>query len=451
MASNPKPLLIVDDDVGLLRQLRWAFSDHKVYPAGTRQEAIDIVRTEVIPVAIVDLGLPPDPDGASEGLATLSGILAAAPATKVIIATENETREHALRAIALGAYDFYQKPIDVDVLQLIVSRAQHMSGSREPQARRGRSRIPRRWHHSEQRGNAAVLRNVEKIAPTDVTVLLLGESGTGKELLAHAIHRMSARAHGPFVPINCAAIPETLLESELFGHEKGAFTGAVRLNVGKMESADHGTLFLDEIGDVPLAMQVKLLRFLQDQIVERVGGRKPIQVDVRIICATNQDLDRMMAEGRFREDLYYRLNEVAIRVPPLRERLGDAVFLASFFLRRFAAEYDRPVRGFGPGTLAALKDHSWPGNVRELENRVKRAVVMADGPLLSPNDLGLSTPDEEPQSLFIRAARARAEREVLQLALAQAGANLSKAAKLLGISRPTLYDLMQQHQIGVDM
>ena len=296
-----------------------------------------------------------------------------------------------------------------------------------------------------------VLRNVEKIAPTDVTVLLLGESGTGKELLAHAIHRMSARAHGPFVPINCAAIPETLLESELFGHEKGAFTGAVRLNVGKMESADHGTLFLDEIGDVPLAMQVKLLRFLQDQIVERVGGRKPIQVDVRIICATNQDLDRMMSEGRFREDLYYRLNEVAIRVPPLRERLGDAVFLASFFLRRFAAEYDRPVRGFGPGTLAALKDHSWPGNVRELENRVKRAVVMADGPLLSPNDLGLSTPDEEPQSLFIRAARARAEREVLQLALAQAGANLSKAAKLLGISRPTLYDLMQQHQIGVDM
>ena len=296
-----------------------------------------------------------------------------------------------------------------------------------------------------------VLRNVEKIAPTDVTVLLLGESGTGKELLAHAIHRMSARAHGPFVPINCAAIPETLLESELFGHEKGAFTGAVRLNVGKMESADHGTLFLDEIGDVPLAMQVKLLRFLQDQIVERVGGRKPIQVDVRIICATNQDLDRMMAEGRFREDLYYRLNEVAIRVPPLRERLGDAVFLASFFLRRFAAEYDRPVRGFGPGTLAALKDHSWPGNVRELENRVKRAVVMADGPLLSPTDLGLSTPGEEPQSLFIRAARARAEREVLQLALAQAGANLSKAAKLLGISRPTLYDLMQQHQIGVDM
>jgi len=453
MASHQKPLLIVDDDVGLLRQLRWAFSDHKVYSAGTRQEAIDLVKTEAIPVAILDLGLPPDPDGASEGLATLSEILAAAPATKVIIATGNETREHALRAIALGAYDFYQKPIDVDVLQLIVSRAQHMF-ELEAENRKLNEAAPASPVDGIIASSAEmlrVLRNVEKIAPTDVTVLLLGESGTGKELLARAIHRMSARAHGPFVPINCAAIPETLLESELFGHEKGAFTGAVRLNVGKMESADRGTLFLDEIGDVPLAMQVKLLRFLQDQIVERVGGRKPIQVDVRIICATNQDLDRMMSEGRFREDLYYRLNEVAIRVPPLRERLGDAAFLASFFVRRFTAEYDRPVRGFGPGALAALKDHSWPGNVRELENRVKRAVVMADGPLLSPTDLGLSTPGEEPQSLFIRAARARAEREVLQLALAQAGANLSKAAKLLGISRPTLYDLMQQHQIGVDM
>jgi two-component system NtrC family response regulator len=281
--------------------------------------------------------------------------------------------------------------------------------------------------------------------------LLLGESGTGKELLAQAVHKMSGRAREPFVPINCAAIPETLLETELFGHEKGAFTGAVRQNIGKIESADRGTLFLDEIGDVPLPMQVKLLRFLQDQIVERVGGRKPVQVDVRIICATNQDLDRMMAEGRFREDLYYRLNEVTIRVPPLRERIGDAVFLASFFLRRFATEYRRPVRGFGPAALAAIKDYPWPGNVRELENRVKRAVVMADASLLSPTDIGLSTPRDEPQSLGIRAARARAEREVLQMALAQAGSNLSKAAKLLGISRPTLYDLMQQHQIGLDV
>ena len=452
MPPNPKPLLLVDDDTGLLRQLRWAFSDHKVFPAGTRQEAIDFVRREPIPVAIVDLGLPPDPDGASEGLATLTDILAIAPATKVIIATGNETREHALRAIALGAYDFYQKPIDINVLQLIVSRAERLFELEDENRR-----LADASQNSPVDGIIAtspemlrVLRNIEKISPTGVTVLLLGESGTGKELLAQALHRMSRRSGGPFVPINCAAIPETLLESELFGHEKGAFTGAVRQNIGRIESADRGTLFLDEIGDVPLPMQVKLLRFLQDQIVERVGGRKPIQVDVRIVCATNQDLDRLMAEGRFREDLYFRLNEVTVRVPPLRERLGDTVVLASFFLRRFAVEYTRPVRGFAPAALAAIKDYPWPGNVRELENRVKRAVVMADAALLSPFDLGLSAQEEEPQSLGIRAARARAEREVLQLALAQAGSNLSKAAKLLGISRPTLYDLMQQHQIGLD-
>jgi len=452
MPPNAKPLLIVDDDTGLLRQLRWAFADHKVYPAGARQEAIDLVRKEAIPVAILDLGLPPDPDGASGGVATLTEILAIAPATKVIIATGNETREHALRAIALGAYDFYQKPIDIDVLRLIVSRAEHMYELEAENRRLAEGAAPSPVDGIIAGGSEMlrVLRNIEKIAPTNVTVLLLGESGTGKELLAQAIHKLSGRARAPFVPINCAAIPETLLESELFGHEKGAFTGAVKQNIGRIESADHGTLFLDEIGDVPLAMQVKLLRFLQDQIVERIGGRKPVQVDVRIVCATNQDLDHMMAEGSFREDLYYRLNEVTVRVPPLRERLGDAVVLASFFLRRFAAEYGRPVRGFASAALAAIKDHPWPGNVRELENRVKRAVVMADGPLLLATDLGLSAPGEEPQSLGIRAARARAEREVLQLALAQAGSNLSKAAKLLGISRPTLYDLMQQHQIGLD-
>jgi two-component system NtrC family response regulator len=295
-----------------------------------------------------------------------------------------------------------------------------------------------------------VLRNIEKLAPTDVAVLLLGESGTGKELLAHAIHKLSRRVDGPFVPINCAAIPETLLESELFGHEKGAFTGALKQTIGRIESAHRGTLFLDEIGDVPLPMQVKLLRFLQDQAVERVGGRRPIQVDVRIVCATNQDLDRMMAEGSFREDLFYRLNEVAIQIPALRERPADAVVLASFFLRRFAAEYGRTARGLAGSALTAIREHPWPGNVRELENRVKRAVVMTDGPLVSAADLDLSWPEEDVKSLDIRAARARAEREVIQLALTQTGSNLSKAAKLLGISRPTLYDLMQQHQLGVE-
>jgi two-component system NtrC family response regulator len=385
-------------------------------------------------------------------LATLSEILTIAPATKVIIATGNETREHALRAVALGAYDFYQKPIDIDVLRLIVSRAGQMF-ELEAENRRLMDGAAISSVDGIIAGSPEmlqVLRSIEKIAPADVAVLLLGESGTGKELLAQAIHKMSARADAPFVPINCAAIPETLLESELFGHEKGAFTGALKQNIGRIESADRGTLFLDEIGDVPLTMQVKLLRFLQDQVVERVGGRKPVQVDVRIVCATNQDLDRMMAEGRFREDLFYRLNEVTVRVPPLRERLGDAVFLGSFFLKRFASEYRRQVRGLSAAALTAIQAHQWPGNVRELENRIKRAVVMSDGPLASPADLGLSIQEDEPQSLGIRAARARAEREVLQLALAQAGSNLSKAAKLLGISRPTLYDLMQQHQIGLD-
>jgi two-component system, NtrC family, response regulator len=453
MSPTARPLLIVDDDPGLLRQLRWAFSDYRVYSASTRQEATDLIRKEPVPVAIVDLGLPPDPDGASEGLAILAEILAIAPATKIIIATGNETREHALRAIALGAYDFYQKPIDIDVLQLIVARAQQIFDL-EAENRRlleATAVSPIDGIIASSSEMLRVLRNIEKIAPTDVAVLLRGESGTGKELLAQAIHKMSARAHEPFVPINCAAIPETLLESELFGHEKGAFTGALKQTIGRIESADRGTLFLDEIGDVPLPMQVKLLRFLQDQVVERIGGRKPVQVDVRIVCATNQDLDLMIAEGRFREDLYYRLNEVTVRVPALRERSSDAVVLASFFLRRFAAEYGRPVRGFGASALAALRDHRWPGNVRELENRVKRAIVMADGPLLSAADLGLSVHGEDPQSLTIRDARARAEREALQLALAHAGSNLSKAAKLLGISRPTLYDLMQQHQIGLDL
>jgi two-component system, NtrC family, response regulator len=452
MPPAAKSLLIVDDDSGLLRQLRWAFSDHKVYPAASRQEAIEIIRADPVPVAILDLGLPPDPDGASEGLATLMEIRETVPATKVIIATGNETREHALRAIALGAYDFYQKPIDIDVLRMIVGRAEQMF-ELEAENRRlneAATASPVNGIIAQSPEMLKVLRNIEKIAPTDVAVLLLGESGTGKELLAHALHKLSRRAHAPFIPINCAAIPETLLESELFGHEKGAFTGAVRQNIGRIESAHRGTLFLDEIGDLPLPMQVKLLRFLQDQIVERVGGRKPVQVDVRIVCATNQDLDRMLVEGRFREDLFYRLNEVALRVPPLRERPTDAVVLATFFLHRFAGEYGRGTRGISSSALAAIKDHPWPGNVRELENRVKRAVVMTDGALVSAADLDLSTSEDEAKSLDIRLARSRAEREVIQLALAQAGSNLSKAAKLLGISRPTLYDLMQQHQLGLD-
>jgi two-component system, NtrC family, response regulator len=451
-ASTAKSLLIVDDDGGLVRQLRWAFSEHTVHTAGNRRDAIELLREHRAAVAILDLGLPPDPDGASEGLATLSEMREMAPMTKIIIATGNETREHALRAIALGAYDFYQKPIDIDVLRMIVNRAEHIY-ELEAENRRladAATSSPIDGIIATSAEMLNVLRNIEKLAPTDVAVLLLGESGTGKELLAQAVHKLSWRAHGPFIPINCAAIPETLLESELFGHEKGAFTGAVRQNIGRIESAHEGTLFLDEIGDVPLVMQVKLLRFLQDQIVERIGGRRPVQVNVRIICATNRDLDQMMAEGQFREDLFYRLNEVTIRVPPLRERPADTVLLASYFLRKFAAEYGRTTRGLSATAVNAIRDYPWPGNVRELENRIKRAVVMTEGPLVSAADLDLPSAEEETKSLDIRAARARAEREVIQLALTQAGSNLSKAAKLLGISRPTLYDLMQQHQLAAD-
>jgi two-component system, NtrC family, response regulator len=449
MPQAATPLLIVDDDAGLLRQLRWAFSDHKVLPAASRREAVELVRRDQIPVAIVDLGLPPDPDGATEGIATLADIRRIAPTTKVIIATGNETREHALHAVSLGAYDFYRKPIDIDALRLIVGRAEQLFELEEENRKLAAARTasPIDGIIAGSPSMLQVLRTVEKIAPAEVSVLLLGESGTGKELIAEALHRLGSRAAGPFVPINCAAIPETLIESELFGHEKGAFTGAVRQSIGKIESAHGGTLFLDEIGDVPLSMQVKLLRFLQSQTFERVGGRQPIAVDLRIVCATNQDLDALMAEGRFREDLYFRLNEVALRIPPLRDRPGDSLLLASFFLRRFAAEYVRPVRGFTPSALAAISVYPWPGNVRELENRVKRAVVMAEDSHVSIADLELAVPAAGAPSLDLRAARARAERDVIQLALAQTGSNLAQAAKLLGISRPTLYDLMREHRL----
>ncbi len=348
MANSKRRLLILEDDEGLRRQYRWALSDQDLLLASTRDEAIALARSTPPAVAIVDLGLPPDPDGASEGLAALEALRLLSPDTKVIIATGNENREHALRSIALGAYDFFQKPVDIDTLRLIIERAFRLyeleTENRSLAAAIPRSPIDGVLGTSDLM--IRLLRMVEKIAPTDVAVLLLGESGTGKELLAAAIHRLSARAKGPFVAINCAAIPETLLESELFGHEKGAFTGAVRQTIGKIEKADKGTLFLDEIGDLPLAMQVKVLRFLQDHVVERIGGRQQIHVDVRIVCATNQDLDKLIGEGRFREDLYYRLNELKLSIPPLRERSGDALLLASYFLKKFNDQYGRSLKGF---------------------------------------------------------------------------------------------------------
>ena len=451
-SSTAESLLIVEDDEGLRRQYRWVFPELRLNLAGSRQEAIAILRRQVIPVAIVDLGLPPFPDDATEGLETLETIRKLSPATKVIIATGQDDREHALRAIELGAYDFYQKPVEPEVLRHIVDRARRLF---DLEAEIGRlvnagATSPIEGIIGSSPQMVALLRTIEKIAPTSVAVLLLGESGTGKELLAHAIHALSPRVRGPFIPLSCAAIPETLFESELFGHERGAFTGAVKQTIGKIESANGGTLFLDEIGDVPHPIQVKLLRFLQDQVVERIGGRHAIQVDVRIVCATHQNLAQLIADGRFREDLFYRINEVAVQVPPLRERVGDAPVLANYFLKRFAREFDRPVQAFTRNALAAIATHPWRGNVRELENRVKRATIMASSPVIGAEDLDLGEASDPAASLDLREARLRAEAAVLRQALAQAGSNVSQAARLLGISRPTLYDLMRQHGLGVD-
>jgi two-component system, NtrC family, response regulator len=445
MKDTKLSILLVEDDEGLIRQYRWALADCEVAVASNRENAIAEFRRVRPPVVILDLGLPPEPDTVREGMITLEAILATAPETKVIVATGQENHEAALRAIALGAYDFYQKPVDVDLLRHMIERAAKLADL-EGENRRllelaPRSPIDGIVAASPQMSRA--LRTIEKIAPTDVAVLLLGESGTGKEVLAQAIHRLSPRAKKPFVAINCAAIPETLLESELFGHEKGAFTGAVKQTIGKIESANGGTLFLDEIGDVPLAMQVKLLRFLQDQVVERIGGHRPIQVDVRIVCATNQNLDEFMASGKFREDLYYRLNEVRMVIPPLREREGDPILLATYFLKKFNGQFGRKLKGFGSDALAAIATHPWRGNVRELENRVKRGVVMADGSTITAADLELAAAELPNGSLDLREARARAERGVVQMALAQTNGNLSRASKLLGISRPTLYGLLE--------
>jgi two-component system, NtrC family, response regulator len=449
-APSLENLLIVEDDEGLRRQYRWLFPTAKLSLAGTREEAIAAVRREAVSVALVDLGLPPCPEEPSEGFATLLSIQELSPTTKVIIATGQGARENALKAIELGAFDFYEKPVEPEILRLIVNRAHRQFDLEAENRRLAEARLSSSIDgivgSSPQMDS--LLRTIEKISPTDITVLLLGESGTGKELLAQAVHRLSSRAKGPFIPINCAAIPETLLESELFGHEKGAFTGAIKQTIGKIESAHGGTLFLDEIGDVPPAMQVKLLRFLQDQVIERIGGRRSVQVDVRIVCATNQNLTQLITEGRFREDLFYRINEVAVHVPPLRERLGDPPLLANYFLKQFAAEFRRPVRSFSREALAAIEANPWRGNVRELENRVKRATIMASGAVVRAEDLELDGVAEPNRSLDLRAARHHAEVTVLRQALAQTGSNVSEAAKLLGISRPTFYDLMRQH--GLD-
>ena len=444
-------LLIVEDDLGLQRQLRWAYEGYEIVVASDRATAIEAVRAHEPAVVTLDLGLPPDPDGVAEGFATLREILALKPDTKVIIASGHGARESALTAIAEGAWDFYAKPIDIDVLGMIVARAFHVHGL-EAENRRLAARVAAGGAGfggviAASPEMALVTRTLERVAPANVAVMLLGASGTGKEVLARGIHDASPRARGRFVAINCAAIPETLLESELFGHEKGAFTGAIKTTEGKIEQAAGGTLFLDEIGDVPLTLQVKLLRFLQERVIERVGGRKAIPVDMRIVCATHQDVDAMVATGRFREDLYYRLAEIVVRIPSLAERSGDAALLARHFLARYAKTMNAGVTGLAPDARAAIDGWSWPGNVRELENRIKRAVIMADGKLITAADLDLGGTADTADGLNLRAAREVADRKAIRRALSRAGGNISSASRLLGISRPTLYDLLKTYDL----
>ncbi|MCH2486684.1 MAG: PEP-CTERM-box response regulator transcription factor [Erythrobacter sp.] len=454
MTDPAKPkLLVVEDDQGLQAQLKWAYEDFEIVAAKDREEALAALRAEAPAVVTLDLGLPPDPDGTSEGFAILDAIMALKPDTKVIVASGHDARESALRAIERGAYDFYAKPVDIDELGLIVRRAFNLhrieAENRRLADRAGADRTVLGTMITAAPEMLKVARTIERVAATSATVLLLGASGTGKELLAKGLHERSDRRDGPFVAINCAAIPETLLESELFGHEKGAFTGAIRTVEGKIEQADGGTLFLDEVGDIPLPLQVKLLRFLQERSIERIGGRTPIAVDTRIVCATHQDLEAMIADKSFREDLYYRLAEIVVTIPTLAERTGDAILLAKAFLTRFAAEMNPAIRGFAPDALQAIDGWAWPGNVRELENRVKRAVIMSDGRMVGAEDLDLESAltCESNLPLNLKSARERADRTVIRRALARSDGNISNSAKLLGISRPTLYDLLKQYDL----
>ena len=450
--TDAKPrLLIVEDDPGLQKQLKWCFDDYEVLVAENQSSALAALRRYEPPVVLQDLGLPPDPEGVSEGFATLLETLRIAPRTKVIVVTGQLDRANAVRAVGMGAYDFYQKPVDNDVLRLLVNRARHLYDL-EAQNRalnQYRTATPLAGVIAMSESMTRVCRMIEKVAPTMATTLLLGDSGTGKELLARALHELSPRRDKAFVAINCAAIPENLLESELFGYEKGAFTGAVKQTQGKFELANGGTLFLDEIGDMPLSLQAKLLRFLQERVVERIGGRERIAVDVRVVCATNKDLPALIETNTFRQDLYYRISEVTIRIPPLRERPGDAAVIAQVILERYAAEHRRPIKGFTPDALRAIQGYPWPGNVRELENRISGAVIMAEGKYLTAEDLGLPRSEKNVEWLNLRVARQRAEREAITQALAVAGGNLSRAAELLGITRPTLYDLLEKNDIAV--
>jgi len=449
LAEETRCLLVVEDDIGIQNQLRWCFDDFDVVFAEHREEAIAMLRLRRPGLVLLDLGLPPDPGGATEGLKTLEQIIALAPQTKVIVITGNDERNNAIKAIGIGAYDYYHKPINSEELTLVVERAYKVYELECENKRllnsNDNSRLSGIIGSSTQM--LEVCRTIEKVAPSEVSTLLLGESGTGKELLARALHDLSPRAAQPMIAINCAAIPDNLLESELFGYEKGAFTGAAKQTAGKIEYADKGTLFLDEVGDMPLELQAKLLRFLQERVLERVGGRTEIPIDVRVITATHKDLAKEIAAGAFREDLFYRISEVKIQIPALREREGDITLLSKALLQRYSEELSKTTKTFSQAAIEAMESHDWPGNVRELENKVKRGVIMADGNLITPADLELDTAAEQKLPLNLKEVRQEAERAAVLHALTLSDHNISKTAKLLGVTRPTLYDIMEKNHL----
>jgi two-component system, NtrC family, response regulator len=451
MSEARRNLLIVEDDPALQKQMCWAFDQYATIVASDREAAVASVRRHEPAVVTMDLGLPPHPDDPTEGLQLLEEVHALAPDTKVIVLTGQNDRANALKAIALGAYDFCEKPFEPTLLGLMLERAFRVHDLQEENRRlQAAQQIPAMAGLvTRDPGMQKICRTVEKIAPTSATLLIIGESGTGKELLARALHELSPRKGNRFVAINCAAIPETLLESELFGYEKGAFTGAAKQTLGKLETANGGTLFLDEIGDLPLSLQAKLLRFLQERVIERIGGRQEIPIDVRIVCATHQNLKELTAAGKFREDLYYRLAEIVLEVPPLRVRNGDAALLAHGFVRHFAAEQKRGSMTLTPDAVAAIEAHPWPGNVRELENVIRRAVIMAESSSIGAGDIGVAPESAEGESsqLNLRQVREEAEKQAVLRALGRVNGNLSKAADLLGVSRPTLYELI--HRFGL--
>lgn len=442
-------ILVVDDDLGIQKQLKWSFSGYEVIFAENRTSAIAQLRRFEPKVVTLDLGLPPDPSNATEGLATLEEILALAPQTKVIVVTGNNDKKNALKAVNLGAYDFYQKPIDSDTIQILVSRAINLFDLEKENRHLAAVAPSMDKIIGQSECLLAASKKAERIAKTDISTLLLGESGTGKEVFARSIHEHSLRKDNAFIAINCASIPENLLESELFGYEKGAFTGANKTTIGKIETAQNGTLFLDEIGDMPIGLQAKMLRFLQERVIERVGGRSEIPVNIRVICATHRDIPTMVADKTFREDLFYRVGEISIIIPPLRDRDNDVVLLAKTFLAQYNEEFKTKFKGFSDSAIKAMKQHKWPGNIRELQNKLKSAVIMAEGSHIHAGDMDLLVRDDGPSidTLNLREVREHAESRAIRNAFLVAEHNMSKTAELLGVTRPTLYSLIDKYHL----